>query len=43
MRYKDDVLGAMNALRSACDAAEAMTPKAEWPYPSYTDILFSVK
>ncbi len=43
MRYKNDVVGAMGALRAACDAAEAMTPKAEWPYPSYTDILFSVK
>ena len=43
MRYKDDVIGAMNALRAACDACEAATPKADWPYPSYTDILFSVK
>ena len=43
MRYKDDVIGAMNALRAACDSCEAMTPRAMWPYPSYTDILFSVK
>ncbi len=43
MRYKDDVVGAMNALRAACDACEAMTPKAEWPYPSMIDILYSVK
>ena len=43
MRYKDDVIGAMNALRAACDACEAMTPESEWPYPSYTDMLFSVK
>ena len=43
MRYRNEVIGAMNALRAACDAAESMTPKAEWPYPSYTDILFSVK
>ncbi len=43
MRYKDDVIGAMNALRAACDACEAMTPNDQWPYPSYTDILFSVK
>ena len=33
----------MNALRAACDTCEEMTPQAEWPYPSYTDILFSVK
>jgi len=43
MRYKDDVIGAMNALREACDACEAMIPNELWPYPSYTDILFSVK
>ncbi len=43
MRYKDDVVGAMNALREACDACEAMIPNEQWPYPSYTDILFSVK
>ena len=43
MRYKDDVVGAMNALRAACDACEAMMPTDQWPYPSYTDILFSVK
>ena len=43
MRYKDDVVGAMNALRQACDACEAMIPNDQWPYPSYTDILFSVK
>ena len=43
MRYKDDVVGAMNALRDACDACEAMIPNDQWPYPSYTDILFSVK
>ena len=43
MRYKDDVVGAMGALREACDACEAMIPAAQWPYPSYTDRLFSVK
>ncbi|MBQ8963143.1 MAG: glutamine synthetase III [Clostridia bacterium] len=43
MRYKDDVIGAMNALREACDACEAMIPNEQWPYPSYTDMLFSVK
>ena len=43
MRYKDDVVGAMNALREACDACESMIPTNQWPYPSYTDILFSVK
>ena len=43
MRYKDDVVGAMGALRAACDACEAMTPESQWPYPSMIDILYSVK
>ena len=43
MRYKDDVVGAMGALRAACDACEAMTPEDRWPYPSMIDILYSVK
>ena len=43
MRYKDDVIRAMDALRAACDACEASMPKADWPYPGYTEILFSVK
>ena len=43
MRYKDDVVGAMNALRASCDTAESMMPKADWPYPSYIDILMSVQ
>ncbi len=43
MRYKDDVVGAMAALRTACDACEAMTPEDQWPYPSMIDIMYSVK
>ena len=43
MHYKDDVVSAMNALREGIDAAESMIPADAWPYPSYTDILFSVK
>ena len=43
MRYKDDVVGAMSALRTACDACEAMTPEDQWPYPSMIDIMYSVK
>ncbi|MBE5775232.1 MAG: glutamine synthetase type III [Clostridiales bacterium] len=43
MSYKDIVIPAMAALRAACDAAETITDKAAWPYPSYTDILFSVR
>ena len=40
---RDSVLPAMSALRIACDEAETLTAKEYWPYPSYGDILFSVK
>ena len=40
--YRDEVLGAMDALRSAADSLELITAKKYWPYPSYSDILFSV-
>ena len=43
MHYKDDVVSAMNALREGIDTAESMMPADAWPYPSYIDILFSVK
>ncbi len=41
--YKETVIGAMNGLRSAADELETMTAKNFWPYPSYGDILFSIK
>ena len=41
--YKDTVIVAMNELRSIADELESMTAKNFWPYPSYGDILFSVK
>ncbi len=40
---RDDVLGKMSELRIYCDEAETLTSKEYWPYPSYGDILFSVK
>ena len=43
MHYKDDVIAAMNALRTACDTAESVMPEADWPYPSYMAIMTSVK
>ena len=43
MHYKDDVVSAMASLRGGCDAAESMMPAADWPYPSYIDIMFSVQ
>ena len=40
---RDTVLGEMCELRLAADTAETLTAKDYWPYPSYADILFSVK
>ena len=40
---RDDVLLKMCALRLACDEAETLTEKKYWPYPTYADILFSVR
>ena len=41
--YRDRVLPAMRDLRAAVDAMELLTPSECWPYPSYGDMLFSVK
>ena len=40
---RDNVLAKMNELRAACDEAETLTAKDYWPYPSYGDMLFSVR
>ena len=42
-RIRDDVLPRMQKLRLACDEAETLTAKDYWPYPSYADLLFSVR
>ena len=41
--YHDEVLAAMEALRSSVDAMELICDRETWPYPTYGDILFSVK
>ncbi len=40
---RDTVLEKMAKLRAAVDEAETMTSKEFWPFPSYADILFSVR
>ena len=40
-RYR--VFAGMTALRSAVDELETITAAEDWPYPSYTDLLFSVR
>ncbi|MEA5152924.1 MAG: glutamine synthetase III [Oscillospiraceae bacterium] len=41
--YKDVVFAAMNELRIVIDELETHTAASFWPYPSYGDLLFSVK
>ena len=40
---RDAVLPRMAELRIPCDQAELLTAKRYWPFPTYGDILFSVK
>ncbi|MBQ6089699.1 MAG: glutamine synthetase III [Lachnospiraceae bacterium] len=40
---RDELLPAMNALRTMVDESETMTAADRWPYPSYADLLFSVR
>ena len=40
---RDKLIAKMSELRISCDMAESITAKKYWPYPSYADILFSVK
>lgn len=38
--FRDRVLDAMEKLRAIADKLEVLTPKKEWPFPTYADILF---
>ncbi|MBO7702362.1 MAG: glutamine synthetase type III, partial [Eggerthellaceae bacterium] len=38
--YHDDVLAAMDRLRTACDAMEGIVSTQAWPMPTYNKILF---
>ena len=40
---RDIVLVKMGELRLACDEAETATAKKYWPFPTYGDLLFSVR
>ena len=40
---RDIVLVKMSELRLACDEAETVTAKKYWPFPTYGDLLFSVR
>ena len=41
--YRDRVFTAMQELRISVDTLETMTPSDVWPFPSYGELLFSVK
>ncbi len=41
--YRDEILPAMRTLRKAVDAMEVRMPEDVWPFPSYGELLFSVK
>ncbi|MBQ3096049.1 MAG: glutamine synthetase III [Clostridia bacterium] len=43
LHYRKSVVAAMEALRSVSDELETAIPSEIWPYPSYGDLLFSVK
>ena len=40
---RDSLLDIMKNLRTACDEAETLTAKKYWPFPTYGELLFSVK
>ncbi len=40
--YRDAVVARMDALRSVCDDLERLMPKADWPIPSYQDLLYTL-
>jgi glutamine synthetase len=42
-QYLKKVIPAMQALRETVDKLETKTARRVWPYPSYTNILFSVR
>ena len=41
--FHDTVIPRMNELRLVADELETLTAEAYWPFPSYGDLLFSVK
>ena len=41
--YREKVFAAMGELRAVADELEVITPKELWPFPSYGDLLYSVR
>lgn len=40
--YRKQVVPAMERLRTSADALELLVPSEQWPFPSYTDILYNI-
>lgn len=40
---RDTLLPRMSELRLACDEAETLTARSDWPFPTYGDLLFGVR
>ncbi|MBQ6865061.1 MAG: glutamine synthetase III [Clostridia bacterium] len=40
---RDTVAVLMEQLRTAADEAEMLMPSSRWPFPSYTDLIYSVR
>ena len=40
--YRDEVMTAMQALRTPVDRLEMLVDKSMWPMPSYGDLMFEV-
>jgi glutamine synthetase len=40
--YRDEVIAAMQSLRSDIDAIEMLVPTDMWPMPTYADLLFKL-
>ncbi len=41
--YSEKVIPAMNSLRSITDELETLTAREYWPFPSYSEIMYSVQ
>ena len=40
--YRDTVFVAMQEMRAVADELETLTAKDYWPFPTYSDLLYSV-
>jgi glutamine synthetase len=40
--YRDEVVPAMQSLRSDIDALEMLVPRDMWPIPTYAELLFKL-